>query len=80
MTDRVRAKFTLQERTEYPGLSGIRVKLSAVYSNKEGSEDKSFWDATPQGDITMFITNKEAFAAFDISKQKTFYVDFTPAD
>jgi hypothetical protein len=56
---------------------GTEVFLSPVYSDKPNSENKSFWDATPSGDIRMTIKNDAAARLFEVNME--YYVDFTPA-
>lgn len=43
-----------------------------------GNENKSFWEATPSGEITLTITNPEA--AFKFVPGTAYYVDFTSTD
>jgi hypothetical protein len=69
----VRAKFIVVAK----GVEGT-VKLSAVYSSDPDHENTAFWNATPSGTIDMFITNKTAFAGFELGKE--YYVDFTPVE
>jgi hypothetical protein len=77
----VRAKFfvsTLQP--SQGGSKGGQVKLSPVYSADPEHENKAFWDATPSGEVTMYINNPVAFKFFmDHGLGSEFYVDFTPA-
>lgn len=54
------------------------VKLSPVYSPDPESENRKFWDATPQGSIELGVINQEAWSAFELGKE--YYVDFTPAE
>ena len=49
------------------------VILCPVYSDKEGSENKRFWDATPTGRLG-FGTVKEA--SFEIGRD--YYIDIAP--
>jgi hypothetical protein len=70
----VRAKFKVVLKD--PGEQG-NVTLHPVYSPDPDHENKAFWDATPGGTIQMYITNKSAFAGFELGKE--YYVDFTPA-
>jgi hypothetical protein len=50
------------------------VKLAPAY----GEENKPWSEATPQGEISMMITNDDAIAAFELGKP--YFVDFTPVD
>lgn len=76
----VRAKFWVKEVTHHhnggPGDQATTVKLSAVYGDGKGNESWSKW--TPQGEISMLITNPAATEFFELGKQV--YVDFTPAE
>jgi len=49
------------------------VKLSAVY----GEENKPWSQYTPQGEVSMHITNPDAVKRFEVGG--FYYVDFTPA-
>ncbi len=80
----VRAKFyvsTLEPwyNSNIKGASGGTVKLRPVYSSDPNHENKAFWDATPDGEITMRINNPAAFRVFmETALSSEFYVDFTP--
>ncbi len=78
----VRAKFfvaTLEPWFAQGKRGGGSVKLRAVYSNDPNHENKAFWDATPNGEITMGINNPDAFEFFfKNALGQEFYVDFTP--
>lgn len=50
------------------------VKLAPVY----GDENKPWSEATPQGQLSMTITNPAAIEVFELGK--AFFLDFTPAD
>lgn len=79
-----RAKFYVQSKKEFADFSGMvgatEVVLFPVTHDLQNpeSENKRFWTATPNGKITMTITNAEAADTFEMGKQ--YYVDFTPAD
>ena len=47
---------------------GRVVKLRAVYSNDPGSPNYSWSKATPAGELTMTITNPDAYAQFEVGK------------
>lgn len=74
MSDTVRAKFTVASKTEYEG-GTVGVVLRAVTGTS--GEDKSFWEATPAGEINLSVLNKKAAEVFVPGMD--FYVDFTPA-
>lgn len=46
--------------------------MHAVYTGSE--ENKKFWDATPSGNLDMYVTNPQAKTLFEVGK------DFTPAE
>lgn len=77
-----RAKFKVESRKEYSyetgKVSGVEVELKPVYSDDPESENKTFWQATPNGSIQMYIENVEAAKMFQAGKE--IYVDFSPAD
>jgi hypothetical protein len=50
------------------------VKLAPVY----GDANRPWSKATPQGQVTMTITNPEAIETFTLGK--SYFLDFTPAD
>lgn len=84
----VRAKFKITgiELFEQPEGSG-RVKMQPVYKYEQGvtgnacTENQTFWQATPSGEITLSITNPAGFEPFikAFHAKKPMYVDFTEA-
>lgn len=75
------AKFQVSaiEHYSHPP-KAFSVKLNAVYPSKEQdpavyAENKSFSEATPSGQITMFVSNPAIFEAFKPGDY--FYVEFT---
>jgi hypothetical protein len=77
----VRAKFYVSQVTYYgqqgkKANNGGEVQLRPVYSNEPNHENKSFWDATPSGLLTMSIKS-DAIAQFELGQE--YYIDFTPA-
>lgn len=52
----LRAKFGVSQSTDFGNYD--QVKMAAVYSQKRGTEDNQFSDATPSGDLTMMISSK----------------------
>ncbi|MBP1967569.1 hypothetical protein [Paenibacillus aceris] len=62
----VRAKFKVEAKDL--GEQG-RVLFRPVYSTDPGHENKAFWDATLAGEISMWISNKAAFAGFELGKE-----------
>lgn len=73
----VRAKFRVLSTKQVT--SGERllhqVEMSPVYSNVEGSENKTFWDATPTGSFVMrsIITD-----FFEVGAE--YYLDISKAE
>jgi hypothetical protein len=51
--------------------------LTPVYRDKEGSENKAFWDASPSGKLELGCVNLPAVAHMDLGDE--FYIDITPA-
>jgi hypothetical protein len=76
----VRAKFKVQEITEhaYGEKTMKTIKLQPVYGTKEGSENKAFWDASPNGEIRLGTINMDAAAQFVLNGE--YYIDFTRAE
>ena len=70
----IRAKFVVQQvsRSTY----GHSVRLTPVTTGSE--EDRSFFQATPAGQIELAGLKAETVAAFGEPGAR-FYVDFTPA-
>lgn len=78
----VRAKFRVMSVTKHH-TSMVEVRMLPVMHNRKGDyeippENKTFWDATPAGEITMTINNPEAAEQF--VPNGTYYIDFTRAD
>lgn len=76
----VRAKFQVQDITKhlYGGKFMYTVHMTPVYSAKEGSENKAFWDASPSGDLKLGTINERAADYFVVGSE--YYLDFTRAD
>jgi hypothetical protein len=72
MSETVRAKFVCTKR-EWPG----GVELKPVYSDDPEHENKKFWDATPSGELKMYINNPQAIGFFEVGHE--YYLDFTKA-
>ena len=75
----VRAKFVVQDKTERfdTNGNGWEIRLTAVYSDDENSENGQFFKYTPNGEITLGIVNPPAASDFVVGKE--YYVDFTLA-
>jgi hypothetical protein len=77
----VRAKFWVKEITNHhtnsPDAVSATVKLAPVYD--DGTKQNADWSKyTPQGEISMMITNPAAVAAFSLGAK--YFVDFTPTE
>ena len=75
----VRAKFQVHQVNFTVG--GIRILASPVYSNKEGSENKAFCDASPSGVFEMSV-NQSASGYPEMSQYHPgaqFYMDLSIA-
>lgn len=69
---RTRAKFQCLNVTDHG--HNKTVKLSVVYSRKDGDENKDFTKATPSGTIEMQIDNPNASVLF--KPMRYYYVEF----
>ena len=74
----VRAKFKVTEikRHHYGDKEMQTICMSPVYSGDEGSENRKFWDATPDGSLELGCINLAAARRFDLGAE--YYLDFTP--
>lgn len=70
----VRAKFRCYVNTAEDNGDHV-VKLRAEYGDGKGNEAWS--KATPQGELSMRISNPNAFGRFEPGKD--YYLDFSPA-
>ncbi len=73
----VRAKFTVTSVTDHNYGNGKTIKLTPCYDT-DIPEDRRFAQATPTGELTMFVNNPPAIAALKLGQQ--FYLDFTPVE
>lgn len=70
----VSARFYVREITKHAGQDvGGSVKLSA---SLKGEVNKAWAKYTPSGEITMYVTNPEAFAWFDEHVGKDLSITF----
>ena len=76
----VLARFWVKEITHHhtttPGDQCATIKLAAAYNNGKGNENWSKY--TPQGEISMMVTNPSAIAAFELGK--SYQIEFSPVD
>jgi len=72
----IRGKFFVKEITATAAGGPIQgtVKLGVV---SRGAVNRSFAEATPSGEISMYISNPAAYEFFRDRLGKEFYVDFT---
>ncbi|MEH1772435.1 hypothetical protein [Nostoc sp.] len=70
----MRAKFLAESVSNHASGNTV-VNLAPVLKSTE--ENKSFWQATPNGKLEMCITNPKATEFFKAGVE--YYVDFTPA-
>jgi hypothetical protein len=67
----------------YGARVGWQIKMGAIWEGADADgkniakENHIFSDATPSGELTMFINNPEAAAA--LKTGECYYMDFTPA-
>jgi hypothetical protein len=71
---RVRAKFQVTEIRRTVGPQ-TQVILKPVYSQDPAHENKVFWEATPNGQLEMWIKNEAAARTFEVGCE--YYLDFT---
>ena len=76
MSKSTRAKFICEEIIKKHRFEGAVIKLVPVMGGSE--ENKSFWQYTPAGEITLNITNERAIELFKLGEE--YYVDFTSAN
>lgn len=76
MSARVRAKFrcTSVLSPAWKDAAGRQVNFMAVYGDGTGNE--SWSEATPSAQLSMYITNPQAYEQFE--EGKDYYLDFTP--
>lgn len=76
LPDVVRAKFIVA-KIDVHGPTSRTIVLRPVYSQDPRHENKTFWDATPSGELTMTINNPHAAYFFDAGGE--YYIDFSAA-
>lgn len=61
------------------GILRQEATLSAVSApHEDGTENRSFWKATPNGDLRMTIDNPECIGFYQEGKE--YYLDFIPVE
>ncbi len=73
----VRAKFKVVAITNHDYGNGKTIKLSPCY-DQSIPEDRRFAQATPSGELSMYVDNQAAIDALKLGKY--FYLDITPLD
>ena len=77
--ERVRAKFSVTPILKDSGGNAV-VNLYAVYKGDESSsENESFSNSTPSGNVSLYLTNPAATEFFEKLSGKYVYLDFTEA-
>lgn len=75
----VRAKFRVQTVFQSTDNKGVvyseNVTLTPVYSDDPNSENRAFWEATPSGQLQMWISNRAVFGYFIVGQE--YYLDLT---
>ena len=76
----VRAKFKVGfvEDQSYEGKKQSLIRMYPVYSDDPNSENKTFTDATPSGELSLLITVPETAAFFEPDQE--YYLDITKAN
>jgi hypothetical protein len=81
----VRAKFKLirteSQMFQMQEQGWVEMKtlhFSPVYSSDPNSENRKFWQASPNGQLTLGVVNPEASSQFELNKE--YYLDFSPAE
>lgn len=73
----VRAKFTIHSITQYEWDRNNReIILKPQYD--KSLEDRSFVEATPSGELKMYVNNPRAVEELFLGR--AFYLDFIPVD
>lgn len=76
--DKVVAKFKVTETgQQYWNENARKVKAIPVYSTQEGTENRSFSEATPSGELEILVTNPAAAGFFELGAE--YYVTFEKA-
>ena len=74
----IRAKFRVVSVTEHAGNNeGKTIRLMPHY-DQSIPEDLRFAQATPSGELTMYVNNPAAVE--ELSLGKFFYLDFVPVE
>ena len=77
--ERCRAKFNVSGVFKDKNGNCV-VNLYAVYKGDESSsENESFSNSTPSGNVLLYVTNPAAVEFFEQLAGKYTYLDFTPA-
>lgn len=74
-----RCKFVIREmaHSQYNGKPLRTLRAGPVYSTKEGTENKLFWDYTPTGSFELGTVNAAAVEGLEPGDE--IYIDITKA-
>jgi len=73
----LRAKFTVTSVCRNYQFAGETVTMNPVYSADPESENHAFWQASPNGELKMTISNPDAVGKLELGKE--YYIDFAEA-
>lgn len=73
----IRAKFYVNSKTEMHD-GNHQINLLAVFSPDPNHENRKYWEATPNGQISMTIAKPEVVSLLTVGQE--YYVDITPAN
>ncbi len=73
----VRAKFCVVDISQHVHMDGKTIKLAPVY-DETIPEDRRFAQATPTGELTMYVNNPAAIEQLPLGA--FFYLDFVPVE
>lgn len=76
MATTTRCKFRCYAVTQHDG-GNRSVVLHPVYSSDPNSENKAFWEASPNGKLELTITNPAAADVFEPGAE--YYLDISKA-
>jgi hypothetical protein len=74
----IRAKFRVMSIIEHADNASARTIKMMPYYDDSIPEDRRFSQATPSGELSMYVNNPAAIAELRIGRQ--FYLDFVPVD
>ncbi len=72
---KVRVNAVRQSKTDQGEVWQEHVIMNPVYSPDPASENRKFWEATPAGEVNLFINNPQVFGLFQEGQEV--YLDMT---